>query len=381
MSLFRFTGGNIATASGVLDGAEIRVERGRIASIAPLTDIAGATNLAGGWVLPGFIDTQVNGGGGVLFNDMPSVEGIAAIGAAHARFGTTGFLPTLISEDIDGIAAALDAVDAAIEAGVPGVLGVHIEGPVLNPARNGIHDATKFRRLDNGLISVLSKPRRGRVVLTVAPERVDLGDIRDLVRAGVIVSAGHTEATFEQAMAAFDAGVTGVTHLFNAMPPIYQRAPGIVGATLEDPRAWSGLIVDRVHVAAPVLRMALKLRPFEKLMLVTDAMPSVGSDQKSFNLHGRKIDVADGRCVYTDGTLAGSDLDMAIALSNCVADLGLTPDRAALLASTNPAAFLGLSHERGALAPGLRADWVVLDADLRPIQTQLAERTAELTTV
>ena len=381
MSLFRFTGGNIATASGVLDGAEIRVERGRIASIAPLTDIAGATNLAGGWVLPGFIDTQVNGGGGVLFNDMPSVEGIAAIGAAHARFGTTGFLPTLISEDIDGIAAALDAVDAAIEASVPGVLGVHIEGPVLNPARNGIHDATKFRRLDNGLISVLSKPRRGRVVLTVAPERVDLGDIRDLVRAGVIVSAGHTEATFEQAMAAFDAGVTGVTHLFNAMPPIYQRAPGIVGATLEDPRAWSGLIVDRVHVAAPVLRMALKLRPFEKLMLVTDAMPSVGSDQKSFNLHGRKIDVADGRCVYTDGTLAGSDLDMAIALSNCVADLGLTPDRAALLASTNPAAFLGLSHERGALAPGLRADWVVLDADLRPIQTQLAERTAELTTV
>nr|NUR38188.1 N-acetylglucosamine-6-phosphate deacetylase [Sphingomonas sp.] len=381
MSLFRFTGGRLATTSGVLDGAEIRVERSRIASIAPLTDITGAIDLAGGWVLPGFIDTQVNGGGGVLFNDMLSVEGIAAIGAAHARFGTTGFLPTLISEDIDGIAAALDAVDAAIEAGVPGVLGVHIEGPVLNPARNGIHDAAKFRRLDKGLISVLSKPRRGRVLLTVAPERVDLGDIRALVRAGVIVSAGHTEATFEQAMAAFDAGVTGVTHLFNAMPPIYQRAPGIVGATLEDPRTWSGLIVDRVHVAAPVLRMALKLRPFQKLMLVTDAMPSVGSDQKSFNLHGRKIDVADGRCVYTDGTLAGSDLDMATALSNCVADLDLTPDRAAVLASTNPAAFLGLSHERGALAPGLRADWVVLDADLRPVQTQLAERTAELTTV
>jgi N-acetylglucosamine-6-phosphate deacetylase len=141
------------------------------------------------------------------------------------------------------------------------------------------------------------------------------------------------------------------------------------------------LIVDRVHVASPVLRMALKLRPFEKLMLVTDAMPSIGTDQKSFTLHGREIDVADGRCVYTDGTLAGSDLDMATAVSNCVADLGLTPDHAAILASTNPAAFLGLSNERGALAPGLRADWVVLDADLRPVQTQLAERTAELTTV
>jgi N-acetylglucosamine-6-phosphate deacetylase len=381
MNVFRFIGGRVATASGVLDGAEIRVEQGRISSIAPLTDTPGAVDLAGGWVLPGFIDTQVNGGGGVLFNDVTSVEGIAAIGAAHARFGTTGFLPTLISEDLDGIAAALDAVDAAIESGVPGVLGVHIEGPVLNPARNGIHDPGKFRRLDGALISLLSKRRRGRVLVTVAPERVDLADVRTLAKAGAIVSAGHTEATFEQAEAAFDAGVTGVTHLFNAMPPIYQRAPGIVGATLDDPRPWSGLIVDRVHVATPVLRMALKLRPFDKLMLVTDAMPSVGSNHKSFKLHGRKIDVAEGRCIYTDGTLAGSDLDMATAVSNCVADLGLTPDRVSLLASTNPAAFLGLSNERGALAPGLRADWVVLDADLRPVQTQLAERAAELTTV
>jgi len=381
MNVFRFKGGRVATASGVLDGAEIRVEQGRIASIAPLNDPSGAVDLAGGWVLPGFIDTQVNGGGGVLFNDAISIDGIAAIGAAHARFGTTGFLPTLISEDVDGIAAALDAVDAAIDAGVAGVLGVHIEGPVLNPARNGIHDATKFRRLDHNLISLLTKRRRGRVLLTIAPERVDLADVGTLAKAGVIVSAGHTEATFEQAEAAFDAGVTGVTHLFNAMPPIYQRAPGIVGATLDDPRPWSGLIVDRVHVATPVLRMALKLRPFDKLMLVTDAMPSVGSNHKSFTLHGRKIDVADGRCVYTDGTLAGSDLDMATAVSNCVADLDLTPDRVALIASTNPAAFLGLSNERGALAPGLRADWVVLDADLRPVQTQLAERAAELTTV
>jgi N-acetylglucosamine-6-phosphate deacetylase len=381
MNVFRFSGGHVATAAGVVDAAEIRVDKGRIVSIDPLSDASGAIDLAGGWVLPGFIDTQVNGGGGVLFNDEMSIEGIAAIGAAHARFGTTGFLPTLISADIDGIAAALDAVDAAIDASVPGVLGVHIEGPVLNPARNGIHDAAKFRRFDRALVSLITKPRRGRVLLTVAPERVDPADIRTLVRSGVIVSAGHTEASFEEAKAAFEAGVTGVTHLFNAMPPIYQRAPGIVGATLDDPRPWSGLIVDRVHVATPVLRMALKLRPFDKLMLVTDAMPSVGSDHKSFNLHGRKIDVADGRCVYTDGTLAGSDLDMATALSNCVADLGLTADRAAILASTNPAAFLGLSHERGALAPGLRADWVVLDADLRPVQTQLAERAAELTTV
>lgn len=381
MKVVRFIGGRVVTTEGVLEGAEIRVEGGRIREIGPLTGTSDAFDLAGGWVLPGFIDTQVNGGGGVLFNDAISVDGIAAIGAAHARFGTTGFLPTLISEDINGIAAAIEVADTAIRAGVPGVLGVHIEGPVLNPARNGIHDSAKFRRFDQALISVLTKPRLGRVLLTVAPERVDLADIRALANAGVIISAGHTEATFEQAKAGFDAGVTGVTHLFNAMPPIYQRAPGIVGATLDDPRPWSGLIVDRVHVATPVLRMALKLRPIEKLMLVTDAMPSVGSDQKSFNLHGRKINVAGGRCVHADGTLAGSDLDMATAVANCVTELGLTPDQVALLASTNAAAFLGLSHERGALAPGLRADWVLLDAALRPVQTQFAERTAELTSV
>lgn len=376
MSVIRFTGGHIATGSGVLDGAEIAIDRGLIASIKPLTDAVDAIDLAGGWLLPGFIDTQVNGGGGVLFNDTISVEGIAAIGAAHARFGTTGFLPTLISEDADRIEAALDAADAAIQAGVPGVLGVHIEGPVLNPARNGIHDAAKFRRFDPSLIKLLAMPRRGRVLLTIAPELVDPFDITTLVRAGVILSAGHTEASFEAAVAAFDAGLTGVTHLFNAMPPIYQRAPGIAGATLDDPRPWSGLIVDGVHVSVPVLRMALKLRPFDRLMLVTDAMPSVGSDQKSFMLHGRRIDVENGKSVYADGTLAGSDLDMARAVANCVQDLGLAPERAALLASTNPAAFLGLSQERGALAPGLRADWVVLDSDLCPVHTHIAEGSA-----
>src|SRR5439155_22863219 len=184
-----------------------------IRDISPLTDASDAVDLGGGWVLPGFIDTQVNVGGGVLFNDSLNVDGIAAIGAAHARFGTTGFLPTLISEDMKAIAAALEAVDAAIEAGIPGVLGAHIEGPVLNPARKGIHDAAKFRRLDEALVAVLTKPRRGRVVLTVAPECVELADIRTLTRAGVIVSAGHTDATFEQAEAAFEAGVSGVTHL------------------------------------------------------------------------------------------------------------------------------------------------------------------------
>jgi N-acetylglucosamine-6-phosphate deacetylase len=373
MNVFRFSGGHVATSSGVLDSAEICVEGDRIVSVVPLRDSSGAVDLAGGWLLPGFIDTQVNGGGGVLFNDTPTVEGIAAIGAAHARFGTTGFLPTLITTDLSEIAAALDAVDAAIEQGIPGVLGIHIEGPVLNPARHGIHDSGKFRQLDDRLFTLLTKPRRGRVVLTIAPEQADLADVARLVSAGVIVSAGHTEASYDEAKAAFDAGVTGVTHLFNAMPPIYQREPGIAGATLDDPRPWSGLIVDRVHVSTPVLRMALKLRPFDKLMLVTDAMPPVGSDQTRFTLQDHVIEVVDGCCVSVDGTIAGSNLDMATAVFNCVGELGLTPDRAAILAAANPAAFLGLSNERGALAPGLRADWVVFDDKLLPVETRIAQ--------
>ena len=372
MTSFRFTGGHVVLGDSVISDAEIVVEGERIVAIRPLEDDAGAMNLAGGWVLPGFIDIQVNGGGGVLFNDNISVEGIATIGAAHARFGTTAFLPTLISAEPERIAAALDVVDAAIDAGVPGVVGVHIEGPVLSAARKGIHDARRFRALDAELLELLTRPRRGRVLVTLAQEMVSTDDIGTLVEAGVIVSAGHSESRYDTMIAAIDAGLSGVTHLFNAMPPLSHREPGLVGAALDDPRVWCGLIVDDVHVARSSLRIAMRCRPFERMMLVTDAMPAVGADVKQFMLQGRRIDVADGRCVYADGTLAGSDLDMATAVAKSVEAFDLTPDRAAQLASTNPAQFLGLADERGALAPGLRADWVVLDARLRPIQTQIA---------
>ena len=375
MRRVRFANGSVVGAAGVLPGADIVVEGDRIAAVATIgDDPAEAIDLAGGWVMPGFIDTQVNGGGGVLFNDRTDIEGIRAIGAAHARFGTTAFLPTLISEEPARIAMALDAVDAAIAAGVPGVVGVHIEGPILNPARKGIHDAAKFRLLDPGIVALLTQPRRGRVMVTLAPELVALDDLRALVAAGVIVSAGHSEADYATMITAFDAGLTGVTHLFNAMAPMHQREPGVVGATLDDPRPWSGLIVDGVHVAAPVLRIAVKARPFDRLMLVTDAMPSVGAVAKGFMLQGRQIDVADGTCTYADGTLAGSDLDMAAAVANCVADLGIAPEAAAAMAATHPAAFLRLSDERGTLAAGRRADWVVLDAALKPVETWIGGR-------
>ncbi|WP_308815296.1 N-acetylglucosamine-6-phosphate deacetylase [Sphingomonas sp. GV3] len=375
--LHRYANGQVVVGDACWPGVEIAVTGDRIASIRPLAaDAADAVDLEGGWLMPGFIDTQVNGGGGVLFNDETSVDGIAAIGAAHARYGTTAFLPTLISDTPDRIALALDAVDDAIEAGVPGVVGVHIEGPFLNVARKGIHDAARFRLLDDAIVALLTRPRRGRVVVTLAPELAEMDQIATLARAGVRVSAGHSEAPYETMLAAFDAGLTGVTHLYNAMPPMVQRTPGLVGAALDDPRPWCGLIVDGVHVAPAVLRIALRARGTERMMLVTDAMSSVGATDKDFVLQGRTIRVADGICSYEDGTLAGSDLDMAQAVANAMAMLELDPATVARLASANPAAFLGLDHERGALAAGRRADWVQLSTAMAPVATVIGGHAA-----
>ncbi|MEA1082781.1 N-acetylglucosamine-6-phosphate deacetylase [Sphingomonas sp. CD22] len=373
----RFTNGHVVVADTVWRGAEIVVSGERIAAIRPLDDAAGdAVDLDGGWLMPGFIDTQVNGGGGVLFNDETNVAGVRAIAEAHARYGTTALLPTLISDTPDRIALALDAVDEAIAAGVPGVVGVHIEGPWLNVARKGIHDPTRFRLLDAEMIALLTRPRRGKVMVTLAPELAHIDDIAALAAAGVLVSAGHTEVGYDGAVAAFDAGLSGITHLFNAMPAMVQRTPGLVGAALDDPRPWCGLIVDGVHVAPAVLRIALRARGIERMMLVTDAMSSVGAEVKDFMLQGRQIRVRDGICSYEDGTLAGSDLDMAAAVANAMGMLGLEPAVAARLAAGNPAAFLGLAAERGTLAAGLRADWVRLTAAMAPVATTIGGRQA-----
>jgi N-acetylglucosamine-6-phosphate deacetylase len=370
MSAMRFSNGTVLTATGAIDDATITVDCSRIAEIAPLAGGYGdVIDLDGGWLVPGFVDTQVNGGGGVLLNDAPTMSGVAAIGAAHAAYGTTAFMPTLISDTPAVIAATLDAMDMAIAAGVAGVVGAHIEGPWINITRKGIHDPSKFRRLDEAMIDLLARPRAGRVMVTLAPELTDTKTIARLVAAGVIVSAGHTDADYDTIVAAIAAGMTGITHLFNAMSPLLHRAPGVVGAALDDRNVYCGLIADGLHVHDAALRLALNARPHDRLMLVTDAMPSVGAVEKDFWLQGRLIRVSDGKCVGEDGTLAGSDLDMAGAVRNLVQRTGASVPTAVAMAATNPAAFLGLSQERGALAPGLRADWVHLTRDLAPAGT------------
>jgi len=364
------TNGRIVAAAGaVLSGAEIAVEDGFVTAIRP-TDGAGSCDatldLEGGWLLPGLVDTQVNGGGGVLFNDAISVEGVRAIGAAHAPLGTTAFLPTLISASPDRILAAMDVVEQAIEAGVPGVVGLHVEGPFINFERKGIHDAKSIRKIDAEIVALLARPRRGRVLLTIAPECCDVETIERLTNAGVIVSLGHSNATYDEAREAIDAGATAVTHLFNAMSPLEHRAPGLVGAALDDSRCICGLIVDGVHVHEAALRIAIAAKGSDGIMLVTDAMPSVGTDADSFMLQGKRIEVREGVCRYTDGTLAGSDLDMAASVRNLVAMTGVSVPEAAKMASSVPARLLGLETTHGAISVGMRADWVHLDSDLHP---------------
>ncbi|MDB5691053.1 MAG: N-acetylglucosamine-6-phosphate deacetylase [Alphaproteobacteria bacterium] len=367
--------GRVLLDDGIVEGRAVLVEDGRIAAIVAPGDIPAAFDrhdLDGQLLAPGFIDTQVNGGGGALFNEAPSVEAIATIGAAHRRFGTTGFLPTLISDDVKVMAEAVDAVERAIASGVPGVLGIHIEGPFLNPQRRGIHDAGKIRPLDEAGFATLTGLRSGRTLVTLAPEKTKAGTVRRLVEAGVIVSAGHTNGTYEDALRALGEGMTGFTHLFNAMSPLTVREPGIVGAALDNDTAWCGIIVDGRHVAPATLRVALRCRPHDRLMLVTDAMPTVGQPEKSFRLQGRTISVRDGVCVDDSGTLAGSDLDMATAVRNATEMLGLPLETALAMASRTPAAFLGLDRRLGRIAEGYDADLVALDEGMQVAETWIA---------
>ncbi len=316
-----------------------------------------------GSVVPGFFDIQVNGGG-VLFNDDPSARGIEVIGAAHRPFGTTSFLPTLISDDFEKIEAAIDAVDEAINKGVPGVVGIHLEGPFLNEGKKGIHDAAKFRCMTADDVDLLTSLKNGKTLVTLAPELVDVEFIRALTAAGVVVSAGHTAATYEQALAGVAAGVTGFTHLFNAMTGFESRAPGVVGAAFDSPGTWASLIADGHHVHPAALRHAVKTKGVDHSMLVTDAMPTVGSERDEFWLDGQLITVRDGRCSNVDGVLAGSALDMASAVRYAATEMGLGLAAAAQMASRSPAAFIGLDDTRGSIEIGKKADFVVLNDKL-----------------
>lgn len=356
--------GKILLDGGLALGRALLVADGRIQGVVDdgrLPQDARRVDLEGGLLAPGFIDLQVNGGGGVLLNDSPEPATIARIGAAHRRYGTTGFLPTLITTDRATMARAIDAVRRAIDAGMPGVLGIHLEGPHINPAKKGVHDAAQIRPLGPDDIALLTSLRRGRTLLTLAPECVSAGAIEALAREAVVF-AGHTDGSCAEICAGLAAGISGFTHLFNAMSQLGAREPGAVGAALTS-NAACGIIVDGHHVHPASLRLAYQARP-RGLFLVTDAMPPVGAAMAGFALGAQWIEFRDGRCTTQDGRLAGSALDMATAVRNAVQLVGIPLEEALRMASTTPANVLG-ERERGRIAPGMHADLVLLDETLQ----------------
>jgi N-acetylglucosamine-6-phosphate deacetylase len=371
---------HVIAAGQVFDGAVFRkdaavvIDGTEIAAVMPRAQVPGGLKLrelSENTVLaPGLIDIQVNGGGDVLFNDETSPRAIRAIVTAHRRLGTTALLPTLISDSGEKMHAALAAVESLIGA-EPGLLGIHLEGPFLSPQKPGVHDPRALRRPSAEDIAMLTAARKGAMLVTLAPERVPAQFIRALAGAGVRVALGHSMATYAETRAAMAEGLTGFTHLFNAMRPLDRREPGPIAAALESADAYYGLIADGVHVAAPMLRLAL--RGVGRPILVSDAMPPVAGIRSFFTLYGERIFVRDGRCQRNDGTLAGACLALAAAVRHCVRVLDLPLADALRFASAQPAEFLGLGNRLGKLAPGFRADMVALDgATITVVETWVA---------
>ncbi|WP_120495969.1 N-acetylglucosamine-6-phosphate deacetylase [Kiloniella sp. EL199] len=328
-------------------------------------DVDCVRNLNGARLVPGFIDVQVNGGGGVMFNQDTSLTGLQSIAQAHRRYGTTGMLPTLITDDRPIMESAISALQQAVDGNEPGILGIHLEGPYLNQIRKGVHQEDKIRPMETDALHLLTGLKGAKTLVTLAPEKNTSGIIRQLVECGVLVAAGHTAGIYDDYQAAFSEGLSCFTHLFNAMTPMDSREPGAVGAALDHDDSWCGLIVDGYHVHPATLRNAIKAKKRGKMMLVTDAMATVGSDQDFFELYGQKIYSREGRCTTAEGVLAGAHLDMATAVRNTVEMLDLSHDEALRMASLYPAEFLGLGNELGRIEKGYRASMVLLDdADL-----------------
>jgi N-acetylglucosamine-6-phosphate deacetylase len=365
-------GGRIFDGDTVLEGRAVLIDNGLVVRVVDqdkLTPDQARSDLNNQLLVPGFVDVQVNGGGGLMVDGSVTAERLAIIAETHRSFGTTAFLPTLITDDLTAMTAAADAVRLALRKNEPGIIGMHFEGPLINIKRKGIHDPDQIRTIDDDMMALYRSSDLGICVVTLAPEVVPTGTISVLAQAGIRVCAGHTAATFEHIQSALREGLAGFTHLFNAMTPMESREPGVVGAALADVNTWCGLIIDGHHIHAATLGNAINAKAANKMMLITDAMPSVGSELREFDLHGRKITVENDRCTAADGTLAGSHLDMATAVRNTTTLIGLPLEEALRMASMYPAAFLGLGHQMGRISAGFRADFALLDDDLRVTKT------------
>lgn len=356
----------------LLDNVRFTVVNGSIESIDIGTQLGAEDTVLESFVVPGFVDLQVNGGGGVLLNSSPTVEGIRTMMAAHAKFGTTAMLPTLITDKVEVMAAAAEAIAEAIASDVAGIKGIHFEGPHLSVAKKGAHSAEFIRPISEQEWQVLSRRDIGKVIVTLAPENVLPSDIKKMVSLGIKVCLGHSNADAQTAQKAIEAGADGFTHLYNAMSPLTGRAPGMVGCALQNDSAACGIIVDGHHVAFESCQLAEKIKPNGKLFLVTDAMPPVGTDEQEFNFFDRKVTLADGKLTSTTGELAGSVLDMATAVRNCHHHMKVPLTKSLQMASLFPAQYINESPNIGKLSVGSSADFVLLNDELYVEQTWVA---------
>ncbi|GAA6203712.1 N-acetylglucosamine-6-phosphate deacetylase [Thalassotalea sp. SU-HH00458] len=355
-------------ADKIFDGQQfyehqvLTIEGGKVLSIDD--DTTSVDVVVQGMIAPGFIDLQVNGGGGVLFNDSPSLDNLKTIITAHSQFGTTGMLPTLITDKVEVMAQAADAMALAIKEAVPGILGIHFEGPHLSVAKKGTHVQEYIRTISEAEWQILERKDIGQILVTLAPETVSTDDIHRMVSLGIKVCLGHTNADFKTAQAAMDVGADGYTHLFNAMSPIESRAPGVTGCALLNDQASCGMIIDGHHVDYTTAKLALKTKPQGKVFLVTDAMSTIGTDQTEFSFFDRTVYLNDGRLTSTTGELAGAALDMATAVKNTHLGIGIVLDEAIRMASQYPADYINQGAIRGNLSVGAQADFVILNDQL-----------------
>jgi N-acetylglucosamine-6-phosphate deacetylase len=365
------TGSRIFTGDEFLVDHAVLIEGRQIVGVCLNKDIDttfSKRDLGGGFLVPGFIDVQVNGGGGALLNDSPSLETVKRIADSHRKFGTTGLLPTVITDAPSILEQAISAVRVARQ-NMPSILGIHIEGPFIDVARKGAHDAAFIRTMTNSDVKQITESDCGVVMLTLAPNKVDENYIRQLADHGVLVSLGHAEAEFATANAALASGARAFTHLYNAMSQMTAREPGMVGAALADHESYVGIIADGFHVHDAALKIALTTKSHDRFMLISDAMSSAAGGPSEFQLQGRRVTLNNGRLQLDNGTLAGSNLTMDEALRYAVNKLGVSLASALHMASLNPARFLRKDHELGRIASGYLASLVHLDEALHVKET------------
>ncbi len=366
--MFAITHATLYTSTAVLTDQALLIQDDRIVDLVPTPTLPSdcpTLNLAGLNVAPGFIDLQLNGCGGVMFNDAIASTTLDTLHQTNLRSGTTSFLPTLITAPDGDMAAAIALVQTYRQTHPYRVLGLHLEGPYLNPKRKGIHNGAYVRPPDWEMIRAIAAAGGETVkLITLAPEQVPAEMIHTLTEAGIIVSAGHTDATYDEAMAGFAAGIRMVTHLFNAMSPWQSRSPGMVAAALRHPEVYAGIIADGHHVHFASLALAHQVKG-DRLLLVTDATPPAGAPEiTSFIIGGQEVFYRDGQCLSAAGTLGGSALTMIAAIANCVRFADISLPEALRMASLYPAQALGLDQELGRLAPGYRADLAIFNNDL-----------------